>query len=302
MNKLTIIALFWSLFLFSQEFDLQGHRGCRGLMPENSIEGFKKAIDLGVTTLEMDVVISKDNQVLLSHEPFLSHEIALDLNGKEISEDKEKDYNLYQMNYDQIKQYDCGSKIHPRFLDQQKLKTHKPLLIDVIYFVEEYISKLQKGDPGRKIYYNIETKSDPKGDGVYHPVPNEFVDLLVGVLKKTTISDRVFIQSFDVRTLQYLHQKYPEFKTVILVENKLSIKKNLKILGFKPTIYSPEYVLLDKEKVDFLHKKGIKVIPWTVNKTEDIQTIISYGVDGLISDYPNRYLEIALKKKSYSAK
>lgn len=291
MNKF-ILTLLFPLIGWAQQFDIQGHRGCRGLLPENTIEAMKKAIDIGVTTLEMDVVISKDKQVLLSHEPFLSHEIALDLNGKEITEDKEKDYNLYHMNYDQIKQYDCGSKIHPRFLEQQKLKTYKPLLIDVIYFVEEYISKLQKVDPGRKIYYNIETKSDPKGDGIYHPTPNEFIDLLVGVLNKTTISDRVYIQSFDVRTLQYLHKKYPKFKTVLLVENKMSIQKNLNELGFKPTVYSPEYILLDKNKVEFLHKKRIKVIPWTVNKTDDMTKIISYGVDGLISDYPDRYFEL----------
>lgn len=286
MNKF-ILTLLFPLIGWAQQFDIQGHRGCRGLLPENTIEAMKKAIDIGVTTLEMDVIISKDKQVLLSHEPFLSHEIALDLNGKEIPEDKEKDYNLYQMNYDQIKQYDCGSKVHPRFLEQQKIKTYKPLLSEVIQFAEEYSKTKNK-----KLFYNIETKSDPKGDAIYHPAPNEFVDLLVGVLNKTTISDRVYIQSFDVRTLQYLHKKYPKFKTVLLVENKMSIQKNLKILGFKPTVYSPEYILLDKSKVEFLHKKKIKVIPWTVNKTDDMTKIISYGVDGLISDYPDRYFEL----------
>ena len=290
--KFIISFIFFPLILFSQNFDIQGHRGCRGLFPENSIEAMKRAIDLGVTTLEMDVVISKDKQVFLSHEPFLSHEICLDKNKNEITEANERSYNLYQMNYDEIKTCDCGSKIHPRFLDQQKLETYKPLLSDVIYFVEEYISKLQKGDLGKKIYYNIETKSDPKGDGIYHPEPKEFVDLLISVLKNTTISDRVYIQSFDVRTLQYLYQKYPKYKTVLLVENKMSIEENLKTLGFKPNVYSPEFILLDEKKVKLLHKKGIKVIPWTVNKTEDMQKVISYGVDGLITDYPNRYFEL----------
>lgn len=290
--KLFISFLLFPLILFSQDFDIQGHRGCRGLFPENTIEAMKKAIDLGVTTLEMDVVISKDKQVLLSHEPFLSHEICLDKNKKEIIEANEHSYNLYQMNYDEIKSCDCGSKIHPRFQAQEKLETYKPLLSDVIYFVEEYVSKLQKGDPGRKIYYNIETKSDPKGDGIFHPEPKEFVDLLVSVLKNTTISNRVYIQSFDVRTLQYLHQKYPEYKTVLLVENKMSIQENLKTLGFKPDVYSPEFILLNKDKVEFLHKKRIKVIPWTVNKPDDMKQVISYGVDGLISDYPNRYFDL----------
>lgn len=289
MKKL-ILTLLFPLIIFSQEFDIQGHRGCRGLLPENTIEAMKKAIDLGVTTLEMDVVISKDKKVLLSHEPFLSHEIALDVNSKEILETEEKKYNLYQMNYDQIKQYDCGSKIHPRFLEQQKLKTYKPLLSEIIQFAEEY-----SRSKNRKLFYNIETKSDPNGDDIFHPKPQEFVDLLVNVLNKFSISDRIYIQSFDVRTLQILHKKNTEFKTVLLVENNLSIKENLKILGFKPTVYSPEYILLDKAKVNFLHKKGIKVIPWTVNKKEDILNIISFGVDGLISDYPNRYFEVINK-------
>lgn len=289
MKKL-ILTLLFPLIGFSQNFDIQGHRGCRGLLPENTIEAMKKAIDLGVTTLEMDVVISKDKKVLLSHEPFLSHEIALDLSGKEISEAEEKKYNLYQMNYDQIKQYDCGSKIHPRFLEQQKIKTYKPLLSEIIQFAEEYSKSKNK-----KLFYNIETKSDPNGDDIFHPKPQEFVDLLVAVLNQFSISNRIYIQSFDVRTLQVLHKKHPEFKTVLLVENDLSIKENLKILGFKPTVYSPEFILLDKNKVNFLHKKSIKVIPWTVNKKEDMEKVISFGVDGLISDYPNRYFEVINK-------
>lgn len=290
--KKYFLALLFPFISFAQEFDIQGHRGCRGLFPENTIEAMKKAINLGVTTLEMDIVISKDKQVLLSHEPFLSHEICLDKSHNEILEATEHSYNLYQMNYEEIKTCDCGSKIHPRFKDQLKLKTYKPLLSEVIEFTENYI---EKNYPGRKIYYNIETKSDPKGDRIYHPEPKEFIDLLVTVLKEKSITDRIYIQSFDVRTLQYLHQKYPEFKTVLLVENKLSIKENLKLLGFKPNVYSPEFILLDENKVKFLHKKGIKVIPWTVNNPDDMKKIISYGVDGLISDYPNRYFETAFE-------
>nr|MBP9794290.1 glycerophosphodiester phosphodiesterase [Flavobacterium sp.] len=243
----------------------------------------------GVTTLEMDVVISKDNEVVLSHEPFLSHEITLDLNGNEIAEIDEKNFNLYQMNYSQIKQYDCGSKIHPRFTEQEKLKTYKPLLSEVIDFAESYI---QKNYPGRKIQYNIETKSDPKGDDLFHPKPMEFVALLMAVLNQKNISDRIYIQSFDVRTLQHVHANFPKYKTVLLVENKMSISKNLKLLGFRPDVYSPEFILLNKKKVNQLHQKNIKVIPWTINKKDDMQRIISFGVDGIITDYPNRYFEL----------
>ena len=287
--KFTYLFVLLPFFTFAQEFDIQGHRGCRGLLPENSIQAMLKAIDLGVTTLEMDVVISKDNQVVLSHEPFLSYEIALDLNGKEIEEKEEKSYNLYQMNYEQIKQYDCGSKIHPRFLEQQKIKTYKPLLSEVIDSVEHYI-KIKH--PGKKIYYNIETKTTIEGDGIFHPKTEDFVNLMVKVIKEKQIDDRVYIQSFDVRTLGFLHKEYPEFKTVLLVENEFSIDENLKLLGFKPDVYSPYYKLLNKKKVNQLHQQNIKVIPWTVNDKKDIQQIIKMKVDGIISDYPNRYFEV----------
>lgn len=287
--KFTYLFVLLPFFTFAQEFDIQGHRGCRGLLPENSIQAMLKAIDLGVTTLEMDVVISKDNQVVLSHEPFLSYEIALDLNGKAIEEKDEKSYNLYQMNYEQIKQYDCGSKIHPRFLEQQKIKTYKPLLSEVIDSVEHYI-KIKH--PGKKIYYNIETKTTIEGDGIFHPKTEDFVNLMVKVIKEKQIDDRVFIQSFDVRTLRFLHKEYPEFKTVLLVENEFSIDENLKLLGFKPDVYSPYYKLLNKKKVNQLHQQNIKVIPWTVNDKKDMQQIIKMKVDGIISDYPNRYFEL----------
>jgi glycerophosphoryl diester phosphodiesterase len=261
-------------------------------MPENSIEAMKKAIDIGVTTLELDVVISADHQVLLSHEPFLSHEICWDKNGNEILEEKEKNFNLYTMNYSDIRQCDCGSKIHPRFLNQTKIKTYKPLLAEVIDSVENYI---KKNYPGKAIYYNIETKSAIEGDAVFHPKPAPFVDLLLKVIEEKKIKNRVYIQSFDVRTLQYLHKINPDYKTVLLVENKLSIKENLKLLGFKPNVYSPEFILLDEKAIRYLHRKNIKVIPWTVNERTDIKKIINLGVDGLISDYPDRYFETIKK-------
>ena len=100
--------------------DIQGHRGCRGLHPENSLPAFEKALELKVKTLELDVVVSKDHKVVVSHEPYMSHEIALDLFGNEITPKLEMAFNLYTMSYDSIKLYDCGSKKHPRFPFQKK--------------------------------------------------------------------------------------------------------------------------------------------------------------------------------------
>ena len=103
----------------SSSLDIQGHRGCRGLLPENTIPAFLKAIELGATTLELDVVISKDKQVVVSHDPYLSHMICLNAKGEAISEEEEKEYNLYKMSYAEIAQCDCGSQPHPGFPEQE---------------------------------------------------------------------------------------------------------------------------------------------------------------------------------------
>lgn len=266
-------------------FDVQGHRGCRGLLPENSIPAFLRALDLGVTTLEMDLVITKDKQVLVSHEPYFSHEISLTPEQKEITEHKEKIFNIYQMNYEQVKTFDTGSKIHPRFLTQGKIKVHKPLLIDVIDAAEKYTLE-QKS---KSIQYNVEIKSTPEGDRIFHPETKEFCELVYEVLKQKNILDRTMVQCFDIRPLQYLRKKDPSLKLSLLVENPLSPEFNLKILGFAPAVYSPDYRLVNEKLIQFAKTRSIKVLPWTVNNTEDIRKLIHLGVHGIITDYPDLF-------------
>jgi glycerophosphoryl diester phosphodiesterase len=266
-------------------FDIEGHRGCRGLMPENTIPAMMKALELGVTTLEMDAVITKDNRVILSHEPFFNHEITTGPDGKYITEQDERKLNIYQMTYAQTQLYDVGLKPHPRFPNQQRLKATKPLLSEVVENVEAY-HKL-KGGP--EVFYNIETKTQPATDNQYHPAPEEFVNTLMKVIDGGNISDRVIIQSFDFRTLKVVHKKYPTIKTAALVEDfdKRTLEEQLKALGFKPTIYSPAYSLVTPELVAKCHERKIKVIPWTVDDKATIEKMKAAGVDGIISDYPN---------------
>ena len=265
------------------QIDVQGHRGCRGLYPENTIPAFQKAIDLGVNTLELDLVISKDKKVVVSHEPFMNHEIALDISGNEISEADEKSYNLYEMTYDSIIMYDCGSKLHPRFLDQKKMKVHKPLLEEVIDLAEDQTQNA--------ILYNIEIKSLPIWDNVFTPKVEEFVVLLLNVIQEKGITNRVTLQSFDVRALEEIKKVAPELKTSLLVDEFESLDK-LKLLSFKPEIISPYFELLNYETVKSLHAEGFKVIPWTLNDEQDIKTMIDYNVDGIISDYPNVVIKL----------
>lgn len=266
-------------------FDLQGHRGCRGLLPENTIPAFIKAIDLSVTTLEMDLAVTRDDELIVSHEPYISAEICLDSTGSEISDSAQYQYNIYQMTYEEVRLFDCGSKPHPRFPDQQKMTVSKPLLVDVVKAVNEHLNK--KSIPS--INYNIEIKSVEKGDSIYHPVPAEFSDLVYQLIDGMIDWKYVTIQSFDFRILQYFNATYPEVKLALLIENDLPFRQNLDSLGFKPDIYSCWFKLLDKQEISELQSEGIQVIPWTVNEVSDMEQLVDWGVDGLITDYPNRY-------------
>ncbi len=270
-------------------FDKQGHRGCRGLMPENTIPAMLKAIDLGVTTLEMDVVITKDKKVILSHEQWFGKEITTKPNGEYIGEREERTYNIFWMTYEQTKTFDVGLKPHPRFPQQQKIRITKPLLSEVIDSVKKDMMTRKRPFP----YYNIETKTSPEFDGVFCPGPEEFVELLVAVIKEKQIEDYVIIQSFDFRTLQYLHKKYPTIKTAMLIEDfdKRTFSEQLKALGFIPTIYSPAFQLVNEKLLKNCHQKHIKVIPWTVNDKAKIAALKKMGVDGIITDYPNLFNE-----------
>jgi glycerophosphoryl diester phosphodiesterase len=271
-------------------FDYQGHRGCRGLMPENTIPAMLKALELGVTTLETDVVITKDKQPILSHEPIFNHEIATKPNGEIVDEADEQLLNIYQMDYAKVKTFDVGLKPHPRFIEQQKMAVYKPLLADMIEAAETYAVKNKKVLP----HYNIETKSEPKTDNTYHPLPAEFVELIMDVLKAKKIASRATIQSFDPRTLQYLHQQYPAISTALLIEDfdKRSLEEQIAQLGFMPTIYSPHYSLVNSELLIQCKAKGIRVIPWTVNDLPTMQRLKTMGVNGIISDYPNLFSKL----------
>src|SRR5579871_2284966 len=184
---LIILSVFFMSKPQAPKFDVEGHRGARGLMPENTIPAFKLALDSGVTTLEMDLAITKDKQVVVSHEPWMSAAYCLDPSGKEIKESEEKRFSIFQMNYDQVKQWDSGSKGNTNFPQQQKLKTVKPLLSDVIVACENHIKNFTKYE----VDYNIEIKSEVATDRKFHPKPDEFSDLTYQLIDQYLPWDRV---------------------------------------------------------------------------------------------------------------
>ena len=270
--------------LYLPKFDVQGHRGARGLMPENTIPAFLMALDSGVTTLELDLAITKDRQVVVSHEPWMNAAICLTPEGIAIPPKEDRKHNIFQMTYEQVKAYDCGSKGNDRFPEQQKMKVAKPLLRDVVLAVEKHI----KNRTRYEVDYNIEIKSQPEGDDKFHPKPGEFSDLVYQLLDQYLPLDRVVIQSFDFRVLKYWHEKYPQVRLAALVENNQDVDRTIDKLGFKPSVFSPNYQQLAQADVQRCKQLGIRVIPWTVNETKDMQTLKAWGVDGLITDYPNR--------------
>lgn len=275
-------------------FDLQGHRGARGLMPENTIPAFLEALNTGVTTLELDVVITGDGQVLVSHEPYMSHEMCLKPDGQTISAEEDQKYNIYRMTYAETQQFDCGLKPHPRFPEQKKIKITKPLLKHVIAAAEDHI----KSYTLYEVDYNIEIKSVKGEEGKFQPSVEEFSEKVFEVINQYLPWERVVIQSFDFRVLQYWHKKYPQVRLAALVENKKSVEANLKELGFSPSVYSPDFMLIKSQAaITALKKKKIRVIPWTVNEPEDMKRLKAWGVDGIITDYPNRALELGMGLK-----
>jgi len=269
----------------SPRFDLQGHRGARGLLPENTIPAFLRALELGVTTLEMDAVIAKDSTVVVSHEPWMSGTICSLPSGEPVPVEQQEQYRIFEMTYEEVARFDCGSRGHFLFPRQEAMSVPKPRLRAVIQAAERYAR--EHGLP--PVRYNIETKARPDWDGTFTPDPETFTLLLHNVLVDTGVKDRTTLQSFDVRTLRAGRRLDPSWTLALLIsgEEDPGLAAHLETLGFTPAIYSPHYRLVDEALVREAHARGMQVLPWTVNTLEEMQHLRALGVDGLITDYPD---------------
>jgi glycerophosphoryl diester phosphodiesterase len=269
-------------------FYKEGHRGTRGLMPENTIPAMKKGVEVGANCIEVDVYLTKDGKVLIAHDPYVNVEHSLYDDGSQIAQGDAKKYIWHQMNYEDIRKFDVGSKIYPAFFQQQKIKTYMPLLGELIDSVEAYVTANNLPKP----IYNIELKTSVKYDSLkYNAGPAEVVDAVLKDVAGRKIGNRFYIQSFDVRPLQYVHAAHPEIVIGFLTDGK-NIDSNLKSLGFLPHIYSPQFKLVTKDMANYCHSKHMKLVPWTVNDKEKMKNLIADGVDGIITDYPNYFAEI----------
>ncbi len=264
-----------------KQFEIHGHRGCRGLLPENTLAGFAQAIKLGCSFIELDIVMNKDHNLIISHEGYFHPQICLKPDGSPILENEK--IHLYDLDYQTIKTYDCGSKLHPSFPDQVAHKSYKPSCQELLNYLNEN---------GLFVNFNLELKIeyDPYNDPFFSL--ELFADKLIEFIEKNNLKDKVIIQSFNYEILQIIHKKASGLTIGLLNDSLKTSTQCIRKLGFSPHYYNPHYSLVSAILVNKLHKQNIKVVPWTVNKMDDMKSLINMGVDGIITDYPNRLVSL----------
>ena len=270
--------------------EIQAHRGGMGLWPENTIMAMKNAIDLGVDMLELDLMISKDSLVVVSHEEIMSSEYVTKPDGTRVTKAEEASLVLFGMPYDDIRRYDTGLAGDSRYPARVRIAACKPLLSELLDATEAHIR--EKG--GRNLRYNIEIKaSKGKEQRCMAPDYKTFTDLCMAVILEKGLGGRVTIQSFDARVLNYLHEKYPGIRTSYLIYlSATDFDKNLAKLNFIPDVYSPKHTFVDETLVAKAHAAGMEILPWTVDDEADLQRLARLSVDGVITNYPDRALRL----------
>jgi glycerophosphoryl diester phosphodiesterase len=253
--------------------DVQGHRGARGLLPENTLPAFQRALELGVDTLEMDCGVTKDGVVVVHHDRRLNPDVARGPDGKWVTSPAP---TIRSLTFAELQRYDVGrlrpgSEYARRFPHQQAMDgTRIPRLEDVL--------KL-------KAKFNIETKLIP-GAPEETVGPEEFARLLVAEIRKAKAT--ATIQSFDWRTLKIVEREAPEIPTVYLTESADADPQTVQSAGGK--IWSPNVKDLTQRKISIAKSFGMKIVAWTVNEPADIAAALDISIDGIISDYPDRVL------------
>lgn len=265
--------------------DIIANKGVRSVMPENTVEGMIKALELGVRTLKFEVVISADNQIVVSQEPYFSERISTHPENRTINLLNEKQFNIYRMSYDSLKNYDVGLRYNEDFPAQEKFRVSKPLLSTLIEKVE-YFAKKRKI---KNIKFIIEPKTIKNGEGIYHPQIPRFIDLVMKELETLGINQKTVLYSFDPQVLQYAKTKYPQTLLALAVDEKIIFEDNIKQLGFLPNYYSAYLPLVGKTLIDQCHANQIKILVWTINKTTAFEQVRNLGVDGILTDKPELF-------------
>ncbi len=284
-------------------FDLQGHRGARGLAPENAIAGFRRALEVGVTTLEMDAAVTRDGVVVLSHDPLLSGDLARDAAGRWITTRPAiRSLDLAELHAYDVGRLRPGSDATAHFPEQRAVDGERiPTLAAV----------LELASAAPRMRFNVETKIDPRHPD-RSPGPEEFAEAVIAVLEASRVIERSRLQSFDWRTLRHAKRLAPRLELSCLTvegpgENNIENRRQgapLHLAGLDVDeyggsvprlveaagcgVWSPRLSDLTPSRLAEAHDLGLRVVPWTVNDDTEMRQLIELGVDGLISDYPDR--------------
>jgi glycerophosphoryl diester phosphodiesterase len=294
-------------------FDLQGHRGARGLAPENTLAAFAKALEIGVTTLETDLAVTRDGVLVLSHDPVLNPDTVRGADGRWLSEPGPA---INTLTLAELKRFDVG-RIDPSSRYSGQFPGQKPVDGERIPALAELFELVKRS--GKTVRFNIETKVSPDKPAL-SPDPETFARLLVEAIRAARLSSRATIQSFDWRTLLAAKKLAPEIETVCLTDPSTLRDKgdgagrapSPWLAGLDPAdhggsvprlakaagcgSWSPRFTELVPALVEEAHGLAVKVVPWTINARDDMARMIDMKADGLITDYPNRAREVMAEK------
>ena len=306
LKTFALLALTGLLGACATPFDIQAHRGGRGLSPENTLPAFAKALSLGVTTLELDVGVSADDELVIAHDPQINPNLSRDASGQYLSAFGP---SLRSLSYAEIRQYDVG-RLKPgtsyaaQYPAQESFDgTVMPRLVDLFAAV--------KAQGNHQVRFNIETKIRPDRPEETAD-PQTFVRLLLQAIKQGELESRVTIQSFDWRTLKlvqaqapniptvYLTVQLPSFNNLIVTGPSWTAGHRLEAAGSVPrlvklaggAVWSPYYKDLTLAATKEAQALKLKVIPWTVNDPQEMRRLKAMGVDGLISDRPDLLIKL----------
>jgi glycerophosphoryl diester phosphodiesterase len=267
---LVLVVLAASSLGAAHRVEVEGHRGARARRPENTIPAFEYAISQGVDVLELDINVTKDGVLVVSHDPVLHPPVC---------SGPVPEANIHELTLAQVREWDCGKIQNPAFATQQAIPGTRMPTLDEVFDLA----------PKGSFQFNIETKITEKKPELAPP-PDEFVRLVLAAVRAHHLESRVTLQSFDFRTLHEMKKIAPEIRRVALYSG--SAKDFVQIAQeAEADIVSPEFHLVTPEQVDAAHKAGLRVIPWTPDKPEDWDRLIAAGVDGIITDDPASLIE-----------
>lgn len=314
-----------------KQFDVQGHRGCRGLRPESSLPGFENALDLGVTTLECDLHLTRDGVPVIWHDPMVGPRFARHRSGEPLT----KPVAIAQATWDELRQLVVDGNPDPGLWSEQRaepgtatplwVQTHDPLpavsadpkarlradayrlarLGDLLSFVAAYAGELGKqagkSDAQRqrasRVIYNVETKRNPNnpaaiGDAFDGTEPGAFEKAILKAVQEAKVLDRFVLQSFDHRSLRAAKKLEPKLRLSALYGNTIPARVVGELKDLSAEFFSPNYQRLSERQVKEAQAAGVKVVPYTANDPLAMQRLIDWEVDGIITDYPNRLIPL----------